>query len=258
MGSGRVIYERKGDVALVTFDRPEARNALTWRMYQDLSNALDAIESSDELRVAVLRGAGGKAFVAGTDIGQFTRFESVDDGLAYEQFIDKILGRLAAVRIPTIAVVEGYAVGGGFAIASACDIRICTPNAKFGLPIARTVGNCLSMRNYANLVAQLGPSRTKAMILTANLLDAEEAHRAGFITEIVAPALLQERVDALCSTLIRNAPITMRVTKEAVHRIVARMVPEGDDLVREAYGSADFREGVAAFLAKRAPRWLDK
>lgn len=258
MSSGRVVLERRGDVAVVTFDRPEARNALTWDMYQDLSNALDVIESSADLRVGVLRGAGGRAFVAGTDISQFTRFESVDDGLAYEQFIDAILGRLEAVPIPTIAVVEGYAVGGGLAIAAACDLRICTPDASFGLPIARTVGNCLSMRNYAQLVAQIGPSRAKAMILTAELLTAEEAQRAGFVMEIVGPAMLEQRIEALCSILRRNAPITMRVTKEAVRRIVARTVPEGEDLVRAAYGSADFREGVAAFVAKRPPHWLGR
>lgn len=255
MSAGRVIWERTGEVARVTFDRPEARNAMTWEMYEQLASALAEISAADGLRVAVFRGAGGRAFVAGTDIGQFTKFQSGDDGVAYERFIDGIIGRVEAVSIPTIAVVEGYAVGGGLAIASACDLRICTPDAKFGLPIARTVGNCLSLRIYAQLVALVGASRAKAMIFTAEMLSAEEAKRAGFVMEIAPPAELDARVEALCATLIEHAPITLRVTKEAIRRILAAMVPEGQDLIREAYGSEDFREGVAAFIEKRKPVW---
>jgi enoyl-CoA hydratase/carnithine racemase len=255
MSAGHVRFERAGDVARLTFDRPEARNAMTWEMYQELGHALDRLEAAQDLRVAVLRGEGGRAFVAGTDISQFTRFASAEDGIAYERFIDGLMGRIESVRIPTVAVIEGFAVGGGLAIASACDLRICTPDAKFGLPIARTVGNCLSMRNYAQLIALLGASRAKKMILTAEFLSAEEALQSGFVMEVVPPEQLDERVAALCATLGRNAPITLRVTKEAIRRIVALLVPDGSDLIREAYGSADFREGVSAFVAKRPPVW---
>jgi enoyl-CoA hydratase/carnithine racemase len=255
VNAGRVLCERKDEVAFVTFDRPEARNAMTWEMYQQLSDVLAELESAKDLRAVVLRGAGGKAFVAGTDISQFTRFKSADDGMEYERLIDGIINRVEAVPIPMVAVVEGYAVGGGLAIASACDLRICTPNAKFGLPIARTVGNCLSIRNYARLVALIGASRAKAMILTAQLISAEEAHQAGFVMEVVPPEQLDQKVEALCATLVSHAPITMRVTKEAIRRIIAATVPDGGDLIREAYGSDDFREGVAAFVEKRSPVW---
>jgi enoyl-CoA hydratase len=258
MSAGRVVLERKGEVAHVTFDRPEARNAMTWEMYEQLSVVLRDLEAAEDLRVVVFRGAGDRAFVAGTDISQFAGFKTADDGLAYEKLINDIVGRVESLRIPTVAVIQGYATGGGLAIASVCDLRICTPDAKFGLPIAKTVGNCLSMKNYAYLVALLGPSRTKAMIFTAEFLSADDAQSAGFVMQVVPAAELEQRIDALCSTLIRNAPITLRVTKEAVRRIVARMVPDGDDLMRETYGSDDFREGVAAFMEKRPAVWKDR
>lgn len=255
MNGGGVTLQREGEVAFVTFDRPEARNAMTWEMYERLAEVLDELAAATDVRVAVFRGAGGKAFVAGTDIGQFTRFDSAEDGIAYEQFVDRLIARVEAVPVPTVAVVEGYAVGGGLAIAAACDLRICTPDAKFGLPIARTVANCLSMRNYARLVALLGASRALAMILMADMLDAERALQAGFVMEVVPREDLEARVEAVCATLAGHAPITLRVTKEAVRRIIAAMAPDGDELVRETYGSSDFREGVSAFLEKRKPVW---
>lgn len=258
MSEGSVRYETDGGVATVVFDRPEARNAMTWGMYEELSQIVEAIGADEDVRVAVFRGAGGKAFVAGTDIGQFTEFEGEEEGLRYERRIEALIGGLERVPVPTVAAVEGYAVGGGFAIAAVCDIRICTPDARFGLPIARTVGNCLSMENYARLVGLLGVSRTKKMLLTAELMSAEDALAAGFVAEVVPRESLEERVGELCERLIRNAPITMRVTKEAIRRIEAALRPEGEDLIREAYGSRDFKEGVSAFLEKRRPEWTGR
>lgn len=253
--SGRVTLERSGAVARITFDRPEARNALTWEMYQQLGSVLDEVDADASLRVAVLRGAGGRAFVAGTDISQFTHFASADDGLAYERSIDAVLDRLEAVRVPTIAAVEGYAVGGGFAIASVCDLRVCTTDAKFGLPIARTVGNCLSMANYARLVALLGPARVKALIITAELMSAEQALQAGYVLDVVPAEQLTARVETLCETVGSNAPITLRVTREAIRRLLSGAAVDAADLIAETYASEDFREGVAAFMEKRPPVW---
>lgn len=251
---GHVRWERDGPLVRVTFERPRARNAMTWAMYDELAGALERLEADREIRAAVLRGAGG-SFVAGTDIGQFTDFESGDDGVAYEARIDEVVGRLEAVPVPTLAVVEGYAVGGGLALAAACDLRICTPDARFGMPIARTVGNCLSMANYTRMVAHLGPARTKALIFLADFLEAEEARELGFVLEVVEPGALDGRARELCARIAEHAPVTLRVTKEAVRRIVERMEREGDDLVRRAYGSRDFREGVRAFLEKETPEW---
>lgn len=254
MTDGRVAYERRGAAAVITFDRPEARNAMTWAMYDQLYEACERLDD-DDARVAVLRGAGGRAFVAGTDIRQFSEFSDGDDGLGYERRMDAIIGRLESVGVPTVAVVEGYAVGGGLAIAAVCDLRVCTPDARFGIPIARTLGNCVSITTCARLVAVLGVARVKRLLLLAGFIDADEALAAGFVGEVVAPEELDERVDALCGRLAANAPVSMRVTKEAIRRLTLDGLAAGDDLVRDCYGSEDFHEGVAAFSDKRTAVW---
>ena len=251
----QVLVERRGPAAWVTFNRPEAHNAMTFAMYELLYEACAAVDADDEVRVMVLRGAGEKAFVAGTDIRQFADFDETGaDALAYEETIDRIVGRLETVAKPTVALVDGFAMGSGLALSAACDLRVCTPAAKFGLPIARTVGNCLSMENYARLEALLGPARVKDIIFTARTIEAEEALALGLATEVVEADRAEARVEELCELLASHAPVTLKVTKEALRRIRAATTPDGDDLVREAYGSEGFRRNVAAFLARSANR----
>jgi enoyl-CoA hydratase/carnithine racemase len=230
----------------VTFNRPEAHNAMTFEMYEQLFSHCERADADDDVRVLVLRGAGGKAFVAGTDIRQFLEFSSGEDGLEYEKTIDRIVGRLESVRKPTVALIDGFAMGSGLALSAACDLRICSPAAVFGLPIARTVGNCLSMENYARLAALLGEARVKDIVFTARRIPAEEALAIGLATEVVEDA--EARVDELCSTLAGHAAMTMWATKEALRRL--RPVPDGADLVREVYGSEEFRTRVRAFLER--------
>jgi enoyl-CoA hydratase/carnithine racemase len=250
-----VELERRGPALWVTFNRPEAHNAMTFAMYESLYEACETADADDEVRVLVLRGAGEKAFVAGTDIRQFAAFdETGEDALAYEATIDRIVGRLETVGKPTVALVDGFAMGSGLALSATCDLRVCTPAAKFGLPIARTVGNCLSMANYARLAALLGPARLKDIIFTARTIEADEALAIGLTTEVVEPAHAEARVQELCELLASHAPVTLRVTKEALRRIRTATTPDGDDLVREAYGSEGFRRNVAAFLARSAAR----
>jgi enoyl-CoA hydratase/carnithine racemase len=250
-----VELERRGPALWVTFNRPEAHNAMTFAMYESLYEACETADADDEVRVLVLRGGGEKAFVAGTDIRQFADFdETGEDALAYEATIDRIVGRLETVTKPTVALVDGFAMGSGLALSATCDLRVCTPAAKFGLPIARTVGNCLSMENYARLAALLGPARLKDIIFTARAIEAEEALAIGLATEVVEAEGAEARVEALCELLASHAPITLKVTKEALRRIRAATTPEGDDLVREAYGSEGFRRNVAAFLARSTAR----
>ena len=259
LASEHVLVARDGPIVTLTFNRPEARNAMTWEMYQRLYDVCEEVDADDTVRVLVLKGAGGKAFVAGTDISQFTTFQSGEDGLRYERDGDQRSGRLARLRKPVIAQIQGFAVGGGLGIAAGADLRIATPDARFGAPIARTLGNCLSMSWYARYLDLFGPSRLKEMIFTARLLSAEEALVAGFVHEIVAAEAIEARVRALAETVASHAPITLWVTKEAVRRIqAARPVPNGDDLVAKTYGSADFHEGVSAFVAKRPPRWTGR
>ena len=226
---------------------------MTFAMYDALYSHCEAADGDDEVRALVLRGAGG-AFVAGTDIAEFRAFESGQDGLAYEATIDRIVGRLEAVRKPAVALIDGYAVGGGLALAAACDLRICTPDAKFALPIARTLGNCLSMANYARLVALIGEARLKDLVFTARTVGAEEALAIGLATEVVDDGV-EERVAELCDRMAGHSPITLRATKEALRRLREAGLPAGDDLVVEAYGSEDFGEAVRAFAVKRAPKW---
>jgi enoyl-CoA hydratase/carnithine racemase len=166
--------------------------------------------------------------------------------VVYERRIDAVLDRLEAVRKPTVALVEGFAMGSGFAIAACCDLRVMTPSATFGMPIARTVGNCLSMANYARLAGALGGPRIKDVIFRARPIEADEALATGFVSAVVEDA--EGWADDLCTTLADHSPTTLWVTKEALRR--ARVVPEGDDLIREAYGSDGFRSNVQRFLSR--------
>jgi enoyl-CoA hydratase/carnithine racemase len=241
-----VAYERRGPAGWVTFDRPEAHNAMTYEMYEALFECCERADADDDVRALVLRGAGGRAFVAGTDIRQFLDFASGDDGVAYEARIERVVGRLETVGKPTIALVDGFAMGSGLVLSAACDLRICTPAAKFGLPIARTVGNCLSMENYARLVAVIGEARLKDIVFTARAVEAREALAIGLATEVVDDA--EARVGELCALMAGHAAVTLRVTKEALRRL--RPVADGDDLVREAYASEEFRRRVEAFLKR--------
>jgi len=251
------LVTRDGPVLTLTFNRPEARNAMTWAMYERLAQVCDEVDADDGVRVLVLRGAGGKAFVAGTDISQFKVFETAEDGLAYERDGAARAARLERVSKPVIAQVQGYAVGGGFNITACCDLRIATPDAKFGAPIARTLGNCLSMETYTRFVDLLGSSRVKDLIYRARVLSAEEALAAGFVHEIVPPEEIDTRVRAIALEIAGHAPITIRVTKEALRRIRDHGgVPDGDDLIAQTYTSADFHEGARAFIEKRPPRWI--
>jgi enoyl-CoA hydratase/carnithine racemase len=255
-----VQFTSEGSVAFLTFNRPEARNAMTWPMYDALADACEQVDAAAHVRAFVLRGT-GDAFVAGTDISQFTTFVSAGDGIAYERRMEQVIERLERVAVPTIAQVHGVAAGGGCLIALACDLRVCSPAARFGVPIARTLGNCLSARNCARLVEAIGPARAKDLLFTARLIDAAEAFAIGLATRVVAPEALDAAVLELAQTIAGHAPLTLRTAKEAIRRAGrARHRDEdfGEDLIAACYGSADFREGVAAFLEKRPARFTGR
>jgi enoyl-CoA hydratase/carnithine racemase len=255
--SETLLYEVNGGVARITFNRPQARNAFTFSMYERLEELCRQAEQDSSVRVLVLTGAGDMAFAAGTDISEFKALRSPEDALEYEARMDRVLGVLERLQVPTIAAIAGACTGGGFGIAACCDLRIAAANARFGFPIARTLGNCLSMANYVRLVALLGPARVKDIIFTARLLDAQEAHAVGLLSEVLPDyAALQTRADELARTVASQAPLTLRVTKEALRRIKERMTPDEDrELILLCYMSRDFREGMDAFLNKRAPKW---
>jgi enoyl-CoA hydratase/carnithine racemase len=250
------MFTVEGAIAFLTINRPDARNAMTWEMYEALVDACEQVDANHRVRVFVLRSAGDKAFISGTDISQFTHFDTPDASIDYERRMDHVLDRLERVRVPTIAQVQGVAAGGGCAIALACDMRVCTPEAQFGVPVARTLGNCLSAANYARLVDLIGPARVKDIMFTGRLLDAEEARALGLVTRMAAFSELDHVVLSLAKAIAANAPLTIHATKESLRRIQEhrRVDPAMTaDLITMCYSSDDFKEGVAAFLAKRPP-----
>src|ERR1700731_3272402 len=176
-----LLYEVEDGIGRITFNRPQARNALTFAMYERLAAICEAANSDRSLKVLILTGQGDKAFAAGTDINQFRAFKTPQDALDYESRIDRILTALEQCRVPTIASIAGACTGGGAGIAACCDLRIATANAKFGFPIARTLGNCLSMASLSRFASLVGPARVKDLIFTARLIDGREAAQAGLV-----------------------------------------------------------------------------
>ncbi|HET6143344.1 MAG TPA: enoyl-CoA hydratase/isomerase family protein [Candidatus Acidoferrales bacterium] len=255
--SEEVLYRANDGVGRITFNRPEARNAFTFRMYERLVEICKQACADPAIRVLVLSGVDETAFAAGTDISEFKKWSSAQDALDYEARINAMLDGIERIPLPTIAAVSGACTGGGSTIASCCDIRIGAANARFGMPISRTLGNCLSMANYVRLVALLGQARVKDIIFTGRLVEAEEARTIGLLSEVLPDfASLQTRADELARTLASRAPLTLRVTKEALRRIKEKMTPEEDSsMILACYMSHDFQEGMDAFLNKRKPKW---
>ena len=260
MSENVILIEHDGPVATVTLNRPEKRNALTFEMYDRLAEFCRGIDPQKGPRAVVIRGAGEKAFAAGTDISLFRNFNGGEDGLAYENKVDGVLSDIEACPVPTIAAITGACTGGGAAIAGLCDIRIGTRDMRFGFPIARTLGNCLSIASLQRMFALLGAARTRELMLTARLVEAEEAFEIDLITELYDDAdTMFDRARSLAEEIAALAPITLRVTKEMFRRMsAAQPAIEDSDLISMCYGSADFREGLEAFLAKRKANWSGK
>jgi len=255
--SQEVLYEVNDGVGRITFNRPQARNAFTFPMYERLAGLCGEAAADPSVKVLVLTGADDTAFAAGTDISEFRKWTSAQDALDYEVRINGLLDGLERIPIPTIAAIAGACTGGGSTIAACCDFRIGAANTRFGVPIARTLGNCLSMANYVRLVALLGPARVKDILFTGRLVAAPEALAIGLLSEVLPDyAALQARADELGRTLASRAPLTLRVTKEALRRIKEKMIPDEDpDMILACYMSRDFQEGMDSFLNKRKPNW---
>src|ERR1700746_3991932 len=252
-----ILYNLRDGIGWITFNRPQARNAFTFAMYERLAAICDEANRDRSIKVLVLQGAGDKAFASGTDINQFRAFTTPQHALEYESRIDRVLTTLEQCRVPTIAAITGACTGGGAGIAACCDMRIGTKTTRMGFPIARTLGNCLSMSSLSRLSALIGPARVKDIIFTARLVGAEEAAAAGLLSEVVEDlATLQRRADELATLIAGHAPLTLSATKQALARLQRRLTrEEGEDLILMCYMSQDFREGLDAFLNKRQPQW---
>ncbi|HYE88643.1 MAG TPA: enoyl-CoA hydratase [Vicinamibacterales bacterium] len=242
----------------MTLNRPAARNALTWQMYDALVDACDSAEADRTVRVLIIRGTGG-AFAAGTDIAQFQSFAGGDSGVVYERRLDAVIDRIERLPLATIAEVDGVAAGGGCAIAVACDLRICSDRARFGVPISKTLGNCLSMANTARMVDLIGYARTRELLLTGRLIDAREAAAAGLASIVVPSDELHQETMKMAADLSTRARSTIAATKAMLIRLRDHRRPAAgvaDDIIRECYASDDFKEGVKAFMEGRKPRFL--
>src|SRR5947208_9445067 len=255
-----LLYSVTDGIARITFKRPQARNALTFAMYERMAEICQEINADGSIKALILTGAGEKAFASGTDISQFRAFKTAQDALDYEARIDRVLGTLEQCRVPVIAAIAGACTGGGAGIAACCDLRIGTESTRIGFPIARTLGNCLSMSNISRVVSLVGPARTKDLIFTARLIEAPEALSLGLLNEVVPDVpTLQRRADETAKLVAAHAAITMATAQETVRRIRRTLSrEEGEDLILKAYMSEDFREGMDAFLNKRTPNWKGK
>jgi enoyl-CoA hydratase/carnithine racemase len=234
------------------------RNALTFAMYERMAAICESINADRSIKAMILTGP-ATGVASGRHLA-IPRLQTPQDALDYEARIDRVLGALEQVRVPTIAAIAGACTGGGAGIAACCDMRIGTAATRIGFPIARTLGNCLSMSNISRLTSLIGPARTKDLIFTARLIEAPEALALGLLNEVVPDvATLQRRANETAKLVAGNAPITLEVTKEAVRRIRRTLSrDEGEDLILRAYMSEDFREGMDAFLNKRTPNWKGK
>jgi enoyl-CoA hydratase len=253
-----LIVERRGQVEWLIFNRPHARNAMTWYMYDRLADVCASINGDRDVKAVVLTGSGGKAFVSGTDIAQFRSMTTAQAFLDYETRGSAVLSALEQVRVPTLAAIAGSCTGAGAAIVNCCDLRIASPSARYGFPIARTLGNGLSMSNYVRAAALLGPARLKDIIFRARLMGADELLSCGMVSEVTPDEeSLLPRAQELAQELAGYAPLTLRATKESLRRIRDESVPpsQGSDLLLSVYMSGDFKEGVESFLQKRRPKW---
>lgn len=254
--SAEITDELCDGILWVTFNRPQARNALTFEMYKRLAELCRQMPTDGSVRAMVLSGAGGKAFAAGTDMTQFRAFETPQDALNYEQQIDDVLEAVERCPVPTIAAIHGACTGGGGSIAAACDIRIASESLKFGFPIARTLGNCLAAGNLARLSELIGAGRVREIIFTARLIEAQEALQTGLVSEVLPDeTALLSRASELADKVGGMAPLTLRATKEALRRNRAALQVDDSDLIVSCYMSDDFRTGMEAFLAKKKPEW---
>ena len=255
-----ILYEVRDGVGHVTLNRPASRNALTFEMYARLADICSTIPSDGSVRALIITGAGDKAFAAGTDISLFKDFTSPAQGIAYEKSADVNFSAIEACPVPTIAAMAGACTGGGAGIAVCCDMRLASADLKYGFPIARTLGNCLSAATLARLVSAIGETRVVDLLFTARLMQADEALRVGLVSEVLPNhAQLMTRAQALADQIKGQAPLTMATTKTLLRRMRQAQVQIDDtDLVAKVYTSDDFREGLTAFLAKRPAKWTGK
>ena len=252
-----IVHERIGNTVHVVLNRPKEMNSLTFEMYERLAALCADVELGGPVKAIVISGAGAKAFAAGTDIAQFRAFNCAQDALDYEAGIDRVLSVVENCPVPTIAAITGACIGGGAALAAACDIRICDRQLRFGFPIARTLGNCLSGSSLNRLSELLGAARLREILITARLIKADEALASGLVSEVLHDSeTVIARAFELATLVAGHAPLTLSAAKQGLNRLRTEgAAADFSDLIESTYMSEDFQEGIEAFLAKRKPVW---
>jgi enoyl-CoA hydratase/carnithine racemase len=259
---GKMLAATEGGVGLVTFNQPEKRNAMSIEMWQGLEQILDGFAADDAVRVVVLTGAGDKAFVSGADISQFEKNRSnADAQVEYDRLTSAGRAKLANFAKPTIAMVRGFCLGGGLAIAMQTDLRIAGESAQFGIPAAR-LSIAYAFDGLRKLVQLVGPAHARMILYTANRISAREAERIGLINQAVADSALQETVMGIARTIAENAPLSIAASKLTISEVMKDPADRDMEAVRRAgatcFDSADYKEGRTAFMEKRAPRFTGR
>ena len=253
----KMLARKEGGVGIVTFNNPERHNAVSLDMWEETATILDDFASDSDIRVVVLTGAGGKAFVSGADISKFASERSTMEAVhAYNVKSDAAYASVANFPKPTIAMIRGYCIGGGLGLATCCDLRICSDNSRFAVPAAK-LGLGYGYTGLKRLVDIVGPSFAKEIFYTARQFDAQEAHAMGLVNRVVPSADLETYVKSITDMISANAPLTIKAVKFTVGEIVKedskRDLKHSAELVEACFASRDYTEGRTAFMEKRKP-----
>lgn len=254
--SGQLAVTADAGVVTLTLSRPDKHNAISFALWQVFGRLMPVLADDDEVDVVVLRGTPGGPFSSGADIAEFSTLRSDPAGARrYGEAVHAGEQALITFPKPTVALVEGFAIGGGSQLALACDLRICDPGSRFGITPAK-LGIIYALPSTARLVEVVGPAWARWILLTGDLLDAGTALRIGLVHEVVDTGAIEPRAYALAGAMAARARVSVVAGKAMVDRVVAGQLIE-DEQVRTAYelswSSAEYAEGVAAFLAKRTP-----
>lgn len=260
--SGRMLAEKDGTIGWMIFDHPERRNAVTQAMWLELGEILEDFAKDETIRVVVLKGAGDRAFVSGADISQFgAQRRNATEVAASNRLTDVARQALAAFPKPTMAMIQGYCLGGGLAIALMCDLRFASEDSTFGIPAAR-LGVGYAAPGIALLQALVGPAYTREIMFTGRRFSGEEALRMGLINRLLPGAELATYVQDYAATIGSNAPLTIRAAKLASTELLkaedARDLSVVQRAVAACFDSADYQEGRTAFLEKRPPAFTGR
>ncbi len=253
----KMIATKDNGIGWMNFNNPERRNAMSLAMRDAMAEIFEAYAKDPEVRVLVLRGAGGKAFVSGADISEFKdRRNSAEAEAAYYETVSRSLKAMAAFDKPTIAMIEGFCVGGGMAMALECDLRLASEDSEFGIPAAK-LGLAYSYDNLKALTNVVGPAYAKQILFTGSRLNAKKALEIGLINDMLSRADLEARVRGICAEIVGNAPLTIRAAKATINETLkdehARDMDRINGLMKQCFDSRDFQEGREAFMEKRKP-----